>query len=208
MVRTPTSNVACFLVPDVDARGNTVTHSLSWFRPRGHMSSKGVCEGTVLSCTGGACSRGYRRGARGREAPKSLLEEELIEACANIGGSVVLSVAYYRMGPTATPFKGSPPPPFIDTRRDGVHAQGIVEVIVFPRIAGVQWSNTVGSTLWGHGVGRDSRLGYRSWSCGDRASVLPAPAGGVIIAVGCTVFQTWRGGVPWVQARVLHTYVC
>ena len=35
----------------------------------------------------------------------SLLEEELIEACANIGGSVVLSVAYYRMGPTATPLK-------------------------------------------------------------------------------------------------------
>ena len=25
-VRTPTSNAACFLVPDVDARGNTVTH--------------------------------------------------------------------------------------------------------------------------------------------------------------------------------------
>ena len=24
-----------------------------------------------------------------------------------------------------------------------------MEVIVFPRIAGVQWSNTVGSTLWG-----------------------------------------------------------
>jgi hypothetical protein len=27
--------------------------------------------------------------------------------------------------------------------------QGNVEVVVFPRIAGVQWSNTVGSTLWG-----------------------------------------------------------
>ena len=25
-VQTPTSNDACFLVPDVDARGNTVTH--------------------------------------------------------------------------------------------------------------------------------------------------------------------------------------
>ena len=24
-----------------------------------------------------------------------------------------------------------------------------MEVVVFPRIAGVQWSNTVGSTLWG-----------------------------------------------------------
>ena len=45
--------------------------------------------------------------------------------------------------------KGSPPPPFIVTRRGGVHEQGDVEVDVFPRIAGVQWSNTVGSTLWG-----------------------------------------------------------
>ena len=44
-----------------------------------------MCEGTVLSCTGGACSRGYKRGERGREAPRSLLEEELIEASANIG---------------------------------------------------------------------------------------------------------------------------
>jgi len=51
------------------------------------------------------------------------------------------------------PFKGSPPPPFIVTRRDGVHAQGNVEVVVFPRIAGVQWLNTVGSTLWGMASG-------------------------------------------------------
>ena len=83
----------------VDARGNTGTHSLSWFWPRGHTSSKAVCEGTVLSCTGGACSRGYKQGERGREAPKSLLEEKLIEASANIGAQesvcalrVVLSV--------------------------------------------------------------------------------------------------------------------
>ena len=69
----------------VDARGNTKTHGLSWFRPRGRTSSKGVCEGTVLSCTGGACCRGYKQGERGREAPKSLLEEKLIEASANIG---------------------------------------------------------------------------------------------------------------------------
>ena len=46
------------------------------------------------------------------------------------------------------PCKGSPPPPFIVTRRDGVHEQGIVDVVVFPRTAGAQWSNTVGSTLW------------------------------------------------------------
>ena len=57
----------------------------------------------------------------------------------------------------------------------------------------------------GHGVGR----GSHPWSCGDHAGVLPAPACGVVIVVGCTVFQTWRGGVTWVlQVRVLHIYVC
>ena len=49
--------------------------------------------------------------------------------------------------------KGSPSPPFRVTRRDGVHAQGIVEVVVFTQIAGVQWSNTVGSTLCGMASG-------------------------------------------------------
>ena len=35
-------------------------------------------------------------------------------------------------GSDRNPLKGSPPPPFIDTKRDGVHVQGIVEVVVFP----------------------------------------------------------------------------
>ena len=57
----------------------------------------------------------------------------------------------------------------------------------------------------GHGVGRRSRPGYRPWSCGDRAGILPAPAGGVVVAVGCTVFHMRRGGVLWtLQIRVLH----
>ena len=89
----------------VDARGNTVTHGFILVPTAGPYVQQGVCEGIVLSCTGRAYSRGYKRGERGREAPRSLLEEELIEACANIGGSVVLSVAFYRMGPTATPLK-------------------------------------------------------------------------------------------------------
>jgi hypothetical protein len=58
-----------------------------------------------------------------------------------------------------THLKGSPPPPFIVTRRGGVHVQGNVEVVVFPRIAGVQWSNTVGSTLWGMASGVTVVLG-------------------------------------------------
>ena len=51
------------------------------------------------------------------------------------------------------PFKGSPPPPFIVTRRGGEHEWGNVKVVVFPRITWVQWSNTVGSTLWGMASG-------------------------------------------------------
>jgi len=99
-------NTACFLVPDDDARDNTVTHVFILVLGHGAVRpAKGVCEGTVLSCTGGACSRGYRRGERGREAPKSLLEKELIEASAKIGFQrsvcallVVRSVVSYRMG--------------------------------------------------------------------------------------------------------------
>ena len=34
----------------------------------------------------------------------------------------------------------------------------------------------------GHGVRRGSHSGYRPWFCGDRAGVLPAPAGGVVVA--------------------------
>jgi len=55
------------------------------------------------------------------------------------------------------------------------------------RIAGVQWSSTVGN-----GAGR----GSRPWSCGDCAGVLAAPAGGVVVTMGGTVLQEWRGGVP------------
>ena len=88
------------------------------------------------------------------------------------------------------------------------NAQGIVEVVVFPPNRGGALVEHCGKYTVGHGVGRGSRPGYCPWSCGDRAGVLPAPAGGVVIAVGCTVFQIWRGSVPWaLQARVLHIYV-
>ena len=59
--------------------------------------AKAVCEGTILSCTRSARSRGYRQGERGREAPKSLLEEKLsvasidvrLEASVRFVGSVM-----------------------------------------------------------------------------------------------------------------------
>ena len=60
-----------------------------------------------------------------------------------------------------------------------------------------------GKYIVGHGVGCGGRPGYRPWSCEDRAGILPASAGGAVVSVGCTVFQTWRGGVV---ARVLHIY--
>ena len=44
--------------------------------------AKGVCEGTVLSCTRSACCRGYKQGERGREAPKSLLGVESVGVSA------------------------------------------------------------------------------------------------------------------------------
>ena len=56
----------------------------------------------------------------------------------------------------------------------------------------------------GHGDWRGGR-GYHPWSYGDRAGVLPVLAGGVVVAVGGTVFHMWRGGVPRaLQVRVLR----
>ena len=68
--------VRCCVIPHSGWLMQEVTQGcmgLSWFRPRGRTSSKGVCECTVLSCTEGACSRGYKRDERGRETLKSLL---------------------------------------------------------------------------------------------------------------------------------------
>ena len=75
-------NVACFLVPNVDARGNTVMHGFILVPAMGPYVQQSGVRGTVLSCTRSACSRGYKRDERGREAPKSMLEEESIEVSA------------------------------------------------------------------------------------------------------------------------------
>jgi hypothetical protein len=75
-----------------------------------------------------------------------------------------------------TPLRESPPPPFIGTRRDGVHAQGIVEVVVFSPNRGGAVVEHCGKYTVGYGARRGSRPGHRPWSCGDRAGVLAAPA--------------------------------
>ena len=76
------------------------------------------------------------------------------------------------------PLKGSPSPPFIVTRRDGLHTQGIVEVVVSPNRGGAVVEHCGKHTV-GYGAGHGSRPGLRPWSCEDRASVLAAPVGGV-----------------------------
>ena len=62
-------NAACFLVPNVDATGNTVTHGFILVPATGRTSSKGVCEGTVLSFTRNACSRGTSEAREGGRLP-------------------------------------------------------------------------------------------------------------------------------------------
>ena len=69
----------------VDARGNTVTHGFILVPAGGVRPAKRCARALYCLPSGGAYSRGYKRGERGREAPRSPLEEELIEASANIG---------------------------------------------------------------------------------------------------------------------------
>ena len=80
----------------------------------------------------------------------------------------------------------------------------IAEVVVFsPNRGGTVVSYCRKYTV-GYGVWRGNHPGRRPWPCGDRAGVLVAPAGGVVVAVEGTVLQAWRGDVPRVlQARVL-----
>ena len=98
------------------------------------------------------------------------------------------SSEHYVLPNGPNPLRECPPPPFIDTRRDGVHVQGIVEVVVFPNRGGTVVEHC-GKYTVGYGVGRGSCPGHRPWSCRDRAGVLAAPAGGVVVAVGVPSFK-------------------
>ena len=59
---------------------------------------------------------------------------------------------------------------------------GGVEVVVFPRITGVQWSDTVGSTLWGMASGVAVVLDIVLGPAKIALVVLPPPEGGVVVA--------------------------
>jgi len=102
------------------------------------------------------------------------------------------------------PLRESSPPLFIGTRRGGVHAQEIVEVVVFsPNRRGAVVEHCE-KYIVGYGAWRGRHPGHRPWPCGDHAGVPVAPVCGVFIAVGGTILQAWRGDVPRVlQARVL-----
>ena len=79
-----------------------------------------------------------------------------------------------------------------------------MEVVVFSPNRGVVVVEHCGKYTMGYGAWRGSRPGHRPWPCEDCVGVLIAPAGGVVVAVGGTDLQAWRGGVPRVLlARVL-----
>ena len=59
---------------------------------------------------------------------------------------------------------------------------GGVEVVVSPRIAGVQWSDTVGSTLWGMAACVAVVLDIVLGPAKIAPVILPAPASGVVVA--------------------------
>ena len=70
-----------------------------------------------------------------------------------------------------------------------------VEVVVFPRIAGVQWSDTVGSTLWGMAAGVAVVLDIVLGAAKIAPVVLPAPSSGMVAAyqVYCPPDMAFRG---------------
>ena len=80
----------------------------------------------------------------------------------------------------------------------------IAEVVVFsPNRGGAVVEHCRKYTVR-YGAWRGSRPRRRPWPCGDRAGVLVAPADGVVVVVGGTILQAWRGGVLRVlPARVL-----
>ena len=65
----------------------------------------------------------------------------------------------------------------------------IMEVVVFSPNRGGAVVEHCKKNIAGYGAWRGSRPGHHPWPYGDRAGVLIAPAGGVVIAVGGTILQ-------------------
>ena len=67
----------------IDAKDNTKTHGFILVPAAGPYVQQGCASALYYLASGVLVVGGYKRGERGREAPKSLLEE-MIEASANI----------------------------------------------------------------------------------------------------------------------------
>ena len=108
-----------------------------------------------------------------------------------------------------TPLRESPPLPFIDTRRDGVHAQGIMEVVVF--------SPNRGDVLLSRGQARYPRARRRrgAWSrasAGSPRARRRSPRGSEGVRTGRTAYVGHVLGFfesfPFFQIRrVLRAFV-
>ena len=82
---------------------------------------------------------------------------------------------------------------------------GGMEVVVFPRIAGVQWLDTVGSTLWGMAAGVAVVLDIVLGPAKIAPVVLPAPAGSVVVAgVWSSVYGTVAFSGPCGLGSCMH----
>ena len=82
---------------------------------------------------------------------------------------------------------------------------GGVEVVVFPRIAEVQWSDTVGSTLWGMAAGVAVVLDIVLGPAKIALVVLLAPAGGMVIAdVWSSIYGAVAFGGPCRLGSCMH----
>ena len=80
-----------------------------------------------------------------------------------------------------------------------------VEVVIFPRIAGVQWSDTVGSILWGMAAGVAVVLDIVLGPAKIVPVVLPAPAGGVVVAgAWSSIYGAVAFGGPFRLGSCMH----
>ena len=75
-------NAPCFLVPDVDTRGNTVTHDFILVPAAGPYIQQRGCARALYYLAPGVLVVGGTSETREREAPKSLLEVESVEMSA------------------------------------------------------------------------------------------------------------------------------
>jgi hypothetical protein len=137
--------------------------------------AKGVS--IVLSCTGGLVVGGTSLGEKGREAPKSQSMRKVIEASANMWGRTYFSVCAF-LREFDPPRKRSasgrgPPPPFIGSRRGGLHARNVSGFVILSSNLGEQLVAPIAEhcevwpRAWLSSLGAFGHAWNASSSCGD-----------------------------------------